>query len=158
MVQWGERKVLKPQAVANYYEKLALVFWKAGNRLFHAAALVRLFQHYRDMKKTFGGDEATQSVCPLLISFLTPRRQLCFVCSQATRALLAVLSIAEGAGTPSSLCRYLDLEETAAANARRLSALLDLKVPPTRQWLLRELSQRLNALTIASPPVKALYK
>jgi translation initiation factor 3 subunit A len=40
-----------PKTMANYYQKLALVFWKAGHNLFHAAALFKLFQLSKEMKK-----------------------------------------------------------------------------------------------------------
>lgn len=43
--------------MANYYQKLALVFWKAGNYLFHAAALLKLFQLSREMKKNMSPEE-----------------------------------------------------------------------------------------------------
>lgn len=43
--------------MANYYQKLAMVFWKAGYYLFHAAALFKLFQLSKDMKKNITADE-----------------------------------------------------------------------------------------------------
>jgi len=39
--------------MANYYQKLALVFWKDGYNLFHAAALLKLFQLSKGMKKKY---------------------------------------------------------------------------------------------------------
>lgn len=45
------KKMPKPHVMASYYQKLSLVFWKAGNQLFHAAALFKLFQLLRDQKK-----------------------------------------------------------------------------------------------------------
>ncbi len=53
------KRVLRHQTAANYYEKLALVFWKAGHRLYHAAALLRLFAHYKEWKKSFSAEEAS---------------------------------------------------------------------------------------------------
>lgn len=46
-----------PKTMANYYHKLAMVFWKAGYYLFHAAALFKLFQLSKDMKKNMTPDE-----------------------------------------------------------------------------------------------------
>ena len=36
------KKVFQPKMMANYYLKLALVFWKSGNFLFHAAAVINI--------------------------------------------------------------------------------------------------------------------
>ena len=38
------KKTFQPKMMANYYQKLALVFWKSGNQLFHAAAIFKHFQ------------------------------------------------------------------------------------------------------------------
>jgi translation initiation factor 3 subunit A len=46
-----------PKTMANYYQKLARVFWKAGNYLFHAAALFELFQLSKEMKKNITPEE-----------------------------------------------------------------------------------------------------
>jgi len=46
-----------PKTMANYYQKLAMVFWKAGNYLFHAAALFKLFQLSKEMKKNITPEE-----------------------------------------------------------------------------------------------------
>lgn len=51
------KKAPKPQLLANYYQKLALVFWKAGNYLFHASAQFRLFTLCRELKKTLTQEE-----------------------------------------------------------------------------------------------------
>ena len=45
------KKVFQPKMMANYYQKLALVFWKSGNFLFHAAAVFKHFQQTRETKK-----------------------------------------------------------------------------------------------------------
>lgn len=46
-----------PKTMANYYQKLSMVFWKAGNQLFHAASLLKLFQLSREMKKNITSEE-----------------------------------------------------------------------------------------------------
>ena len=51
------KKVFQPKMMANYYQKLALVFWKCGNQLFHAAAIFKYFQLTREMKKNISPEE-----------------------------------------------------------------------------------------------------
>ncbi|VDK46888.1 unnamed protein product [Anisakis simplex] len=114
---------------------LALVFWKAGNRLFHAAALLQKFIIYKDMKKTFSSEEATD---------------------QATRVLLATLSIPDGADKPSDLTRHLDIEEQHIANIRLLSNLLRLPIAPSRAGILKEIG-RLNIPEIAVESARNVY-
>jgi translation initiation factor 3 subunit A len=48
-----DRRMVKPASYVNYYDKLALIFWKGGNILFHAAALLQKFVIYKDMKRSF---------------------------------------------------------------------------------------------------------
>ena len=74
-----------------------MVFWKGNNPLFHAAALLQKFNIYKDMKKTFSDEEALD---------------------QATRVLLATLSIPDGADLPSVLTKHLDIEELHHGNIR----------------------------------------
>ena len=47
----------KPQVMANYYQKVALVFWKAENYLFHACTLHRLYVLSREQKRTMTTEE-----------------------------------------------------------------------------------------------------
>nr|CAD2136032.1 unnamed protein product [Meloidogyne enterolobii] len=131
-----DKKIAKPSSYVNYYDKIALVFWKGGNTLFHAASLLQKFNIYKDMKKQFTGEEATD---------------------QATRVLLATLSIPDGAENPSILTKHLDIEEQHVANTRILSALLRMPIIPTRNGILKEIA-RLNIPEIAAPEVFKLYK
>ncbi|KAK0409920.1 hypothetical protein QR680_004835 [Steinernema hermaphroditum] len=130
-----DKRMVKPTSYANYYDKLALIFSKGGNSLFHAAALLQKFIIYKDMKKSFGGDEAE---------------------AQATRVLLAALSIPEGSDAPSDLANQLDMEEQHIANVRVLSNLLHLPVAPTRATILKEVV-RLGIPDIASAPARMLH-
>ena len=51
------KKVPKAALKANYFEKLALVFLRAGNAVFHAAAQHQLFNLYRNFRKDLNTDE-----------------------------------------------------------------------------------------------------
>lgn len=58
------KKPPAPKMLANYYQKLAMVFWKAGSPyyLFHAAVLFKLLQLNKEMKKTITQDELQKYV------------------------------------------------------------------------------------------------
>ena len=45
------KKTPRPQQLADYYNKLALVFWKAGNYVFHATTILKLYVLHREQKK-----------------------------------------------------------------------------------------------------------
>ncbi|PIO76700.1 hypothetical protein TELCIR_01216 [Teladorsagia circumcincta] len=89
-----------------------------------------------DMKRSFTADEAQE---------------------QASRVLLATLSIPDGADAPSDLTRHLDIEDQHLTNIRLLSNLLRLPIAPTRAGLLRE-AARLGVPEMASESTNALYK
>ncbi|CAJ0945784.1 unnamed protein product, partial [Mesorhabditis belari] len=131
-----DRRIVKPSSYVNYYEKLALIYWKADNQLFHAAALLQKFVIHKDMKRTFAYEDAQE---------------------QATRVLLAALSIPEGAALPSDLTRMLDIETQHGANVRVLTNLLRLPITPTRDGILRE-AARQGIFELASNEAQALYK
>ncbi|EGT56636.1 hypothetical protein CAEBREN_02089 [Caenorhabditis brenneri] len=131
-----DKRTVKPSSYVNYYDKLALVFWKAGNSLFHAAALLQKFIIYKDMKKSFTQEEAQE---------------------QATRVLLATLSIPEGSDSPSDLSRNLDIEEQHVANMRLLSNLLRLPIAPTKHGILKE-AARIGVPEASGQVAKDLFK
>lgn len=56
------KKPPKPSLMANYYQKLGLVFWKSGNPLFHACTLHRLYQLSREQRKNLSQDELLKYV------------------------------------------------------------------------------------------------
>lgn len=53
-------KAPKPALLENFYLKQAKVYWMAHNKLFHAAALHKLFVLRKEQKKTFTQDEAQE--------------------------------------------------------------------------------------------------
>ena len=56
------KRPVKPSLMANYYSKLALVFWKSGNILYHAATLHRLFVLTREQRKNLTTEELSKYV------------------------------------------------------------------------------------------------
>ncbi|KAF7994771.1 hypothetical protein HCN44_004243 [Aphidius gifuensis] len=123
-----------PKTMANYYQKLAMVFWKAGNFLFHAAALLKLFQLSREMKKNMSPEEQQR---------------------MANRVLLATLSIPLPSAHP-EFDRFIETDKSPLEKAQKLAVLLGLNQPPTRASLLRDIV-RLNVVNLASPQLQDLY-
>uniref|UniRef100_A0A1B6CP13 Eukaryotic translation initiation factor 3 subunit A n=1 Tax=Clastoptera arizonana TaxID=38151 RepID=A0A1B6CP13_9HEMI len=123
-----------PKTMANYYHKLAMVFWKAGYYLFHAAALFKLFQLSKEMKKNMSTDELQRMAC---------------------RVLLATLSIPLPSAHP-EFDRFIETDKSPLEKAQRLAVLLTLQQPPTRASLLKDVV-RLNVVGLASPQLQELY-
>ncbi|XP_039284036.1 eukaryotic translation initiation factor 3 subunit A [Nilaparvata lugens] len=123
-----------PKTMANYYQKLAMVFWKAGYYLFHAAALFKLFQLSKDMKKNITHDELQRMAC---------------------KVLLATLSIPLPSAHP-EFDRFIDTDKSPMEKAQRLAMLLTLNQPPTRASLLKDIL-RVNVVGLASPALQELY-
>ncbi|KAJ8878273.1 hypothetical protein PR048_018850 [Dryococelus australis] len=128
------KKLPVPKTMANYYQKLAMVFWKAGNYLFHAAALFKLFQLSKEMKKNITPEELQRMAC---------------------RVLLATLSIPLPSAHP-EFDRFIETDKSPLEKAQRLAILLGLSQPPTRASLLRDIL-RLNVVSLASPQLQELY-
>lgn len=105
------------KTMANYYQKLAMVFWKAGNYLFHAAALFKLFQLSKEMKKNITVEELQRMAC---------------------RVLIATLSIPLPSAHP-EFDRFIETDKSPLEKAQRLAVLLGLTQPPTRATLLRDI-------------------
>uniref|UniRef100_A0A0N4ZNG0 Eukaryotic translation initiation factor 3 subunit A n=1 Tax=Parastrongyloides trichosuri TaxID=131310 RepID=A0A0N4ZNG0_PARTI len=130
-----DKKMVKPVSYANYYDKLALIFWQGGNTLFHAAALMQKFA-FKDVKKNFNDEDHSD---------------------QANKVLLAVMSIPNDADKPGMLSRLLDFTEQFHTNVRTLSSLLRLQTAPTRAGLINDVS-RMNISSYADPIVKNMYE
>ncbi|XP_063232986.1 eukaryotic translation initiation factor 3 subunit A [Bacillus rossius redtenbacheri] len=128
------KKLPVPKTMANYYQKLAMVFWKAGNYLFHAAALFKLFQLSKEMKKNITPEELQRLAC---------------------RVLLATLSIPLPSAHP-EFDRFIETDKSPLEKAQRLAILLGLSQPPTRASLLRDIV-RVNVVSLASPQLQDLY-
>lgn len=129
------KKAPLPKTMANYYQKLAMVFWKAGNKLFHAAALLKFFQLSREMKKNITNDELTRL---------------------ASHVLIATLSIPLPSAHP-EFDRFIETDKSPYEKAQRLAVLLGLQQPPTRISLLKEI-HRMNVVELADPLYQNLYK
>ncbi|XP_057319172.1 eukaryotic translation initiation factor 3 subunit A [Microplitis mediator] len=128
------KKLPVPKTMANYYQKLAMVFWKAGNYLYHAAALFKLLQLSREMKKNMSAEEQQR---------------------MANRVLLATLSIPLPSAHP-EFDRFIETDKSPLEKAQKLAILLGLTQPPTRASLLRDIV-RMNVVNLASPQLQDLY-
>merc|ERR1740128_889190 len=128
------KKVFQPKMMANYYQKLALVFWKSGNLLFHAAAVFKHFQLTRDMKKNLSPEESAR---------------------MASRVLAACLSVPLPSQHP-EFDRFIETDRSPAEKMARLAVLLSLSQPPTRLTLLKD-CVRFAVVVAASPELQDLY-
>ncbi|KAG7173693.1 Eukaryotic translation initiation factor 3 subunit A-like 2, partial [Homarus americanus] len=129
------KKMPKPHVMASYYQKLSLVFWKAGNMLFHAAALFKLFQLLRDQKKNITAEE---------------------VGKRASIVLIATLAIPLPSAHP-EFDRFIETEKSALEKIDKLATLLSLPKPPTRVSLIRDL-MRFNVVTAVPQELQNLYR
>jgi len=128
------KKTFAPKMMANYYQKLALVFWKSDQYLFHAAAVFKHFQLTRDMKRNISSEELAK---------------------MASRVLAAVLCVPLPSQHP-EFDRFIETDRSPAEKMARLALLLSLSQPPTRASLLRD-CERFNVVTAASPEMQDLY-
>lgn len=111
------KKTPVAKTMANYYQKLAMVFWKAGNQLFHAAALLKLFQLTREMKKNITADELQR---------------------MASHVLVSTLAIPLPSAHP-EFDRFIETDKSPLEKAQRLAVLLGLQQPPSRVSLLKDM-------------------
>ncbi|XP_071532638.1 eukaryotic translation initiation factor 3 subunit A [Panulirus ornatus] len=129
------KKMPKPHVMASYYQKLSLVFWKAGNMLFHAAALFKLFQLLRDQKKNITAEE---------------------IGKRGSIVLIATLAIPLPSAHP-EFDRFIETEKSALEKIEKLATLLSLPKPPTRNSLIRDLI-RFNVVSAVPQELQNLYR
>ena len=131
------KKPPKPQMMANYYQKLALVFWKANCPLFHSAALFRLFNLSKELRKNITQEDIQK---------------------MATRVVAATLAIPIPPNRP-EIDKLVDTEENIVENHQRnLASLLGLtNAVPSRSSLIKDL-KRMGVLQHAMPPLQELYR
>lgn len=129
------KKAPLPKTMANYYQKLAMVFWKAGNKLFHSAALLKFFQLSREMKKNITTEELQRL---------------------ASHVLIATVAIPLPSAHP-EFDRFIETDKSPYEKAQKLATLLGLNQPPTRVSLLKDVA-RLNVVQLADPAFQNLFK
>ena len=125
----------KPNQMFHYYSNLSLVFWKAGNYLFHAATLQKLFFLLKEQKKNISNEELAR---------------------RSTQVLLATLSIPIPQSR-TAVDESIDADETTTDKQKRLSNLLNLSQAPTRSSLLKDLI-KYNVIKYVYPEVKDLFE
>ncbi|UYV76326.1 EIF3A [Cordylochernes scorpioides] len=128
-------KSAKISLLATYYQKVALVFWKAANILFHASSLLKYFQLVKETKR-YSSSELQ---------------------NLASRVVIAVLAIPR----PSFFIDTDFLVERDESLFERhqiiLASLLNLSTLPTKSSLIRDLV-KLGLVTKAHPLVQEIYK
>lgn len=129
------KKTPKPQQLASYYNKVALVFWKAGNYVFHATTVLKLYVLHKEQKKNITHAELSRL---------------------STKALLSILSIP--LPTPrTQIDEHLETEETINEKQKRLTSLLSLQQIPTRTSLIRDMIKQ-GVLNFVYPELKNMYE
>ncbi|CAF0947652.1 unnamed protein product [Adineta ricciae] len=129
------KKTPRPQQLASYYSKVALVFWKAGNYVFHATTVLKLYVLHREQKKNITHAELSRL---------------------STKALLSILSIP--LPTPrTQIDEHLETEETTNEKQKRLTSLLSLQQIPTRASLIRDMIKQ-GVLNFVYPELKNMYE
>ncbi|KAI8789964.1 eukaryotic translation initiation factor 3 subunit A isoform X2 [Biomphalaria glabrata] len=129
------KKQPKPSLMANYYQKLGLVFSKSGNHLFHACTLHRLFNLSREQRKNLSSDELQK---------------------MASRVLCATLAIPIPP-TRNVIGNLLVMDESTIEKQRKLATLLMLQTPPTRQSLVKDLVKH-GSIQYAYQELQNLYQ
>lgn len=129
------KKATKSKSLITYYEKLTKIFWVADNKLFHAYALLKLFQLSAPKQP-----EEKQAL--------------------ASAVLLAALSVPPTATLTTVAAGYndgTDGDDYQVDRNAELAALLDFhSVNPTRQSLLQEIGQK-GIVSAAFPEFSELY-
>ncbi|XP_065925615.1 eukaryotic translation initiation factor 3 subunit A isoform X3 [Magallana gigas] len=129
------KKSPKPSLMANYYQKLGLVFWKSGNGLFHASTLHRLYILSREQRKNLSADELQK---------------------MASRVLCATLAVPIPASR-NTIDQLLETNEATMEKKRRLATLLMLNNAPTRQSLIKDFV-KFNIIHYVHPEIQNLFK
>ncbi|CAF4576843.1 unnamed protein product [Rotaria sp. Silwood1] len=129
------KKTPRPQQLASYYNKVALVFWKAGNYVFHATTVLKLYVLHKEQKKNITHAELSRL---------------------STKALLSILSIP--LPTPrTQIDEHLETDETINEKQKRLTSLLSLQQIPTRASLIHDMIKQ-GVLNFVYPELKNMYE
>lgn len=129
------KKPPKPQVLVNFHAKLSLVFWKAGNMLFHATSRHHLFRLTKEMKKNPTKDDLSRMASLMLVSTLA----------------IPVTEQKHGIG------KMLDMESALIEKHLKLAKLLALSRPPTRVSLIEDL-RRHNILQFIPKQLRDLFQ
>ena len=128
------KKAPKPQMLAMFYQKLAMVFWKSNNYVFHATAWHKLFQISKENRKTFSAGEAQGMASCVLLSTLSIPIQM----------------------SGSELKAIDPLDNFSTERQVKLSELLGINSVPSREDLVKRLTTS-NIMKYVDPELKELF-
>jgi translation initiation factor 3 subunit A len=147
------KKTPKPPQLASYYSKVALVFWKAGNYVFHATTVLKLYVLHKEQKKNITHAELSRLSTKACKTFLIEYFPFFL---NSNLLVLSILSIP--LPTPrTQIDEHLETEETISEKQKRLTSLLSLQQIPTRASLIRDMIKQ-GVLNFVYPELKNMYE
>ena len=133
--------------MANYYEKLTIIFLKSENYLFHAAAWSRYYNLLRSSANSMAAGLSTKKDNPPISEDI--------MSNAASFVLLSALSIPV-ISTSRSRGALVDVDEAKKNKNTRLTNLLGMSQAPTRAVLFKDAMSK-GLLKRAKPEIRELY-
>lgn len=124
-----------PQKLAEFYQKLGVVFCRASMNLFHSCTQHKLFKLTRDLRKNLSQSELSLLASRMLISTLS----------------IPITEVKHGLG------KMLDIENALLEKHQKMARLLDLERSPSRASLMQDMISRYGVLRLVPKPLIRLY-
>lgn len=138
-------KTPKPAMLSMFYSKLARVFWKSNDHVFHACALQKVFLINSQHKKTFSVEARELASRVLLATLAVPVKPV-------INHLVTRPTNNRGKNNVQSA---INVDQMSTKEAR-LAALLDITAVPTRDGLIQDM-MAMGVMQYVNPELKDLY-